>query len=63
MSRVRLIPHPDLPPNTVGIPREGEMFEPEDAERLIGQGIAVRKPPKQRRRKSKPAPSPAPAEG
>jgi hypothetical protein len=53
----RLYPNPDAE-GRVGIPRkDGELFEAEDAERLIGQGIAIRK--HKTRRKAKAAPQPA----
>lgn len=38
---IRLYGDPSAEGRT-GIPREGELFEREDAERLIGQGIATR---------------------
>lgn len=42
---IRLYPDPSAA-GRVGIPVDGELFETEDAERLIGQGIATRKRPK-----------------
>lgn len=48
--RVRLYPHPSAE-GRVGIPVDGELFDEEDAERLIGQGIARRSPPKAKRHK------------
>jgi hypothetical protein len=42
---IRLYPDPSAV-GRVGIPREGELYEREDAERLIGQGIATRSRPK-----------------
>jgi len=38
----RIYPHPDA---RTGIPVEGEIYSAEDAKRLIGQGIATRRPP------------------
>lgn len=40
---VKLYPHPDLAARG-GIPVEGETFEAADADRLVGQGLAVRRP-------------------
>jgi len=48
--RVRLYPHPGAE-GRVGIPVDGELFDEEDAERLIGQGIARRTPLKDHKRK------------
>lgn len=48
--------------NTVGIPAEGELFDPDDAARLVGQGIATTRAPgkaKPKRKTTPPAP-PAP---
>ena len=59
--KVRLYANPDAPIGTVGIPKDGEYFDAEDARRMVGQGLAVRRAAK-RKRKSKPAP-PAEAEG
>lgn len=59
----RLYPDPSAE-GRVGIPREGELFEAEDAERLIGQGIATRSQKKaEKARDPEPPPPEHPAEG
>jgi hypothetical protein len=59
---IRLYPDPEAE-GRVGIPRkDGELFEREDAERLIGQGIATRSKP-ERARKSEPAEPAEPEKG
>lgn len=57
MGKVRLYADPSAE-GRVGIPKDGELYEAEDAARLVGQGIAKRASPK-RKHKSKPAPPPA----
>lgn len=59
---IRLYPDPSAD-GRVGIPREGELFEREDAERLIGMGIATRsKKAAEKARDPEPPPPEIPAE-
>jgi hypothetical protein len=59
----RLYPDPSAE-GRVGIPRDGELFETEDAERLVGQGIATRSQKSaEKARKPEPPPADIPAEG
>lgn len=59
---IRLYPDPSAE-GRVGIPREGELFEREDAERLIGQGIASRsRKAAEKARDAEPPPPDMPAE-
>lgn len=59
---IRLYGDPSAEGRT-GIPREGELFEREDAERLIGQGIATRgKKHSEEARHAEPPPPEIPAE-
>jgi len=60
MSKVRLVADPSAE-GSVGIPKEGELFEAEDAERLIGMGICRRKPAARKRSKAVKIPAPQPA--
>jgi hypothetical protein len=60
---IRLYPDPSAD-GRVGIPRKGELFEREDAERLIGQGIATRsRKAAEKARDPKSPPPETPAEG
>ena len=61
MAKIRLYPDPGAE-GRVGIGIDGELFEPEDAARLIGQGIATRNSGKRRPKKSK-KPAPPAKEG
>ena len=58
----RLYPDPSAE-GRVGIPRDGELFEAEDAERLIGMGIATRsRKASEKARDPEPPPPETPAE-
>ena len=60
---IRLYPDPSAE-GRVGIPREGELFDREDAERLVGQGIATRGKVKSEKARDPQEPPPeVPAEG
>lgn len=60
---IRLYPDPSAD-GRVGIPREGDLFDREDAERLIGQGIATRARSKsEKARDPEPPPPETPVEG
>ena len=48
---MRVYPDPSAD-GRVGIPREGEVYETEDAERLIGMGIVTRSKPDKGKRKA-----------
>jgi len=61
MSTVRLFVDPSAV-GSVGIPKEGEIFEAEDARRLIGMGLCRRERAARKPKKPKtPAPQPATA--
>lgn len=57
---MRVYPDPSAE-GRVGIGRDGEIFETEDAERLIGQGIVTHTNPRPRKRPKKEQPASPPA--
>lgn len=55
----RIYPHPDLG-DKAGIPVAGEIYTEEDAKRLVGAGLAVRRPPAKTAPRPKRSKTPAP---